>query len=181
MFEITDTHIDFILDDLASKGINIDDLQQNLLDHICILAEKNLDEGSDFEAYYRSVIPAFYHQRLGEIEEETIFLLQHRRCFAVLSRFQFFLVLFVILIGPIIAWTVASFGGPAQKNTISTILTAWEGAFVFALFPLFTLLVLFLTPERFDPLIPRGAKILLGWRPFVSIVPPEFMQESARY
>jgi hypothetical protein len=171
MFEITDKHIDFVLDDLSSKGVLIDDLQQNLLDHICILAERDLGEEDDFETYYQAVIPGFYRQHLGEIEEETIFLLRHRRCFAVLSRLQCFLLLFILLIGPIILWTIAALGGPNHHNDVPTLITAWEGASVFALFPLVTLLVLFLTPDRFDPLIPRGAKILLGWRPFISIEP----------
>jgi len=172
MFGITDKHIDFVLDDLSSKGVRIDDLQLNLLDHICILAEQNLEEGGDFEAYYRSVIPSFYRQHLGEIQEETLFLLKHRKCFAVLSRWQLFLLLFFVLIGPIICWTTATLIGPGQTTTQSMIINSCEGGFVFALFPLLFLLVLFLTPERFDPLIPRGAKILLGWKPFVSIVPP---------
>ena len=180
MFEVTDKQIDFILDDLSSKGILLDDLRQNLLDHICILAEQHLETGGDFETYYRSTIPLFYREQLSELEEETHFLLRHRRCFAVLNRLQCFLLLFILLIGPIILWTIAALGGPDQHNDGATLLTAWEGAFVFALFPLTTLLVVFLTPDRFDPLIPRGAKILLGWCPFVSIVPPEDRQETAQ-
>lgn len=170
MFQITDSHIDLVLEDLAAKGIRIEDLQNNLLDHICILAEQHLQEGDDFEAYYRSVIPTFYRYRLSEIEEETIFLDKRRECFAVLRRWQLFLLLFVVLIGPIILWAIAALGGPGQHNDWPTIITIWEGAFVFAPFPLLILLVLFLTPERFDPLIPKGARILLGRRPFVSIV-----------
>ncbi|HXB93416.1 MAG TPA: hypothetical protein VNU72_14055 [Puia sp.] len=171
MFRIADEHIDFVLDDLYSKGIRIADLRQNLLDHVCILAERDLSEGDDFKAYYRSVIPAFYHQSLGEIEEETQFLLRHRRCFAVLSRLQCFVLLFILLIGPIIVWTIAALGGPNQHNDLSAIVTACERGFVFALFPLTTLLVIFLTPDRFDPLIPRGSRILLGWKPFIDVIP----------
>jgi hypothetical protein len=33
------------------------------------------------------------------------------------------------------------------------------------------LLVLFLTPDRFDPPIPHGAKILLGVHPLIQVVP----------
>jgi hypothetical protein len=172
MFTITDSHIDFILCDLRAKGIRIDDLQNNLLDHICILAEENLEDGDDFEMFYRSNIPRFYREQLYEIEEETLFLLKRRKCFALLSRLQFFLLLFVLLIGPIICWTIATLGGPGQKNDADAIIRACEGGFVFSLFPLVTLLVLFLTPERFDPLIPKGARILLGWQPLVEIVRP---------
>ena len=172
MFRIADEHIDFVLDDLYSKGIRIADLRQNLLDHVCIIAEQDLKEGDDFAAWYHGVIPTFYRRELIEIEEETHFLLKHRKCFAVLNRLQFFLALFVVLIGPIICWTVASLGGPAQTVTQKMVITACEGGLVFALFPLLVLAVLFLTPDRFDPLIPRGAKILFGWGPLISIVRP---------
>jgi len=41
---------------------------------------------------------------------------------------------------------------------------------VYSLFPLLVWLVLLLTPKRFDPLVPRGAKILIRGRwPFVSL------------
>jgi hypothetical protein len=30
--------------------------------------------------------------------------------------------------------------------------------------------VLALTPERFDPLLPKGSKVLLGWQPLISIL-----------
>ncbi|HVS96663.1 MAG TPA: DUF1349 domain-containing protein [Puia sp.] len=169
MFTITDAHIDLVLEDLSSKGVSTEDLRQNLLDHICILAENHLVEADDFETWYRSTIPSFYRRHLGELEEETQFLLKHRRCFAVLNRWQLFLVLFVLLIGPVIWWTVATFGMNLVSDT--RIVEAWQAGFVFGLFPLLFLLVLFLTPDRFDPLIPRGAKILLGWKPFISVVP----------
>jgi hypothetical protein len=48
MFPITEQHIDFVVRDLDASGIRTPDLQQNLLDHICILAERDLAEGDDF-------------------------------------------------------------------------------------------------------------------------------------
>lgn len=168
MFSITDAHIDFVLDDLSEKGVRIDDLRNNLLDHICILAERDLEKEDDFEAWYQRVIPTFYRQRLSELEEETQLLLKHRKCFAVLSRIQLFLLLFILLIGPIITWTVATLG--EQLVTENRMVDAWQGGMVFAVFPVLLLMVLFLTPDRLDPLIPRGAKILIGWKPFVSVI-----------
>jgi hypothetical protein len=173
MYQITDTQIDFILHDFYMRGIRIGDLQQNLLDHICILIEDNLEEGGDFDEYYRAIIPSFYRQDLYELEEETLFLLKHKRPFVLLTRGCFFLLLFAVLIGPIIGWTILTLGGPNQHNSPDMIIRAWEGGLVFALFPLLFLLVLFLTPDRFDPLIPRGSRILLGWRPFIEIIPHE--------
>ena len=71
MYTLSDQQVDFILDDIRQHGIQIEDLQQNLLDHICILVEQNLEENGDFEQYYSSVISSFYRQEMREIEEET--------------------------------------------------------------------------------------------------------------
>ena len=115
MFAITDQHIDFVLRDLDARGIKTPDLQQNLLDHLCILAERDLADGDDFYVYYRSVIPSFYREELAEIEAETRFLLRHRGPWLLLCRLHSF-GLFVILVGPfigfdlleVVAWGMAS-------------------------------------------------------------------------
>jgi hypothetical protein len=57
----------------------------------------------------------------------------------------------------------------ARVNTFAHI---WGDTIIFSLLPLLTLLVLFLTPDRLDPLIPRKSKILIGNRPFLKIIAP---------
>jgi hypothetical protein len=47
----------------------------------------------------------------------------------------------------------------------------WGDTWVNSLSILLILLVLFFTPARFDPLIPKKAKILLGKKPFIKIIP----------
>jgi hypothetical protein len=165
MFPITDHHIEYVLRDLDANGIKTQDLQQNLLDHICVLAERDLEEGDDFYAYYHEVIPSFYRQELAEIQAETMFLLKHRRPLLLLSRGRFLVCLFVLLIGPFIGYDVL-----CLLSTGRIPLEVWGGTLIFSQFPLLIWLVLALTPERFDPLLPRKAKILLGWRPFISIL-----------
>lgn len=81
MYCITDQHIDFILDDIRRNGIETEDLQFNLLDHICCLAEQTLREGDDFEGFYRQAIKQFYQKELRELEEETILLLTFKHYF----------------------------------------------------------------------------------------------------
>ncbi|HMH24273.1 MAG TPA: hypothetical protein VK563_20975 [Puia sp.] len=171
MYQLSDQQIDFILDDIQIHGIRIGSLQQNLLDHICILIEQNLEENGDFEKYYSSAIRTFYKEDLREIEEETVFLLEHRGPHVLLSRSQFFLALFTVVLGPFIAfgllaWLVKSreAGGPGIP------VEAWSVMLVYSLFPLLILLVLLLTPDRFDPLIPKRSKVLLGIRPFIKII-----------
>lgn len=81
MYCITDQHIDYILDDIRRNGIETEDLQFNLLDHICCLAEHSLKDGDDFEGFYRQTIKQFYKNELRELEEETILLLTFKNYF----------------------------------------------------------------------------------------------------
>jgi hypothetical protein len=67
--------MDFILNDIRSRGIKLESLQQNLLDHVCIIIEQNLEEDGDFQHFYSSVIKDFYKLELRELEEEALFLL----------------------------------------------------------------------------------------------------------
>lgn len=47
----------------------------------------------------------------------------------------------------------------------------WGDAFVNSLLPILVLLVLYFTPARFDPLIPRKASVRIGIKPFIKIIP----------
>jgi hypothetical protein len=75
MYTLTDEQIDFILTDIKQRGVEMEDLQLNLLDHICCIIEQDLSPGSDFESFYRKTIPRFFKKELREIEEETLYLL----------------------------------------------------------------------------------------------------------
>ena len=75
MYQITEENIDFILEDLNKRGIRTESLRLNLLDHICILIEENLEEGADFHQFYAATIKAFYQGELRELEIETNYLL----------------------------------------------------------------------------------------------------------
>jgi hypothetical protein len=75
MYCISDRQIDFILNDIRRNGIVLEDLQLNLLDHVCCIIEQELEENGDFEQFYFTVIRRFYKNHLGEIEDETQSLL----------------------------------------------------------------------------------------------------------
>ncbi len=171
MYIISDSQIDFIVEDIRKRGITIGSLQDNLLDHICILIEQNLVEGGDFEGYYTSVIRSFYRQEMRELEEETLFLLNFKKGVAVLSRMQFFCLLFAILIGPFITYDLFWYLSNATKSNYTWPREVWVSTFILALHPLLVLLILFLTPERYDPLIPRKSKIVVGLNPLVRVFP----------
>ena len=75
MYKISDKQIDFISADIKRRGIQLQDLHDNLLDHICCQIENNLEENGDFEKLYSELIKRFYKTELWEIEEETLSLL----------------------------------------------------------------------------------------------------------
>jgi hypothetical protein len=83
MYPITDQQIDFILRDLKGRGVELEDLQLNLLDHVCCIVEQELDPGGDFESFYQKVIPRFFKKELKEIEEETRYLLTFKHYYAM--------------------------------------------------------------------------------------------------
>lgn len=64
-----------------------------------------------------------------------------------------------------------------QKNDpvdacVNSLAGIWLTSFIYALFPLLVLTVLYCTPERFEPLIPRNSKIKIGKKPFLKILLP---------
>ena len=75
MYNLSEQQIEFILNDIRRNGVKMEDLQLNLLDHICCIIEQNLKDGDDFESYYQQTVSQFYKNQLYEIEEETITLL----------------------------------------------------------------------------------------------------------
>lgn len=83
MYTITDEQIEFILNDIRRRGVETEDLQLNLLDHVCCIIEHNLDEHDGFEAFYERTIKQFYKSELRELEEETIHLLTFKNYYAM--------------------------------------------------------------------------------------------------
>lgn len=83
MYQISDQQIDYILSDISARGVEMESLQQNLLDHICCIIENNLEENGDFESFYQKTIETFYKDQLWEIEEETLQLLTFKNYYTM--------------------------------------------------------------------------------------------------
>lgn len=83
MYNITDDQIDYILDDIRRNGVETEDLQYNLLDHVCCIIERELKEGQDFQLFYQQIIQQFYVTELKEIEEEAANLLTFKNYYAM--------------------------------------------------------------------------------------------------
>ena len=171
MYQLNDQQIDLILSDLQQRGIETESLRLNLLDHICILIEENLEEDGDFRQYYNTVLTTFYRQELRELEDEAQLLLTIRKGHWLISRNVFFMILFTLFIGPYIAYDLVWMFNYTPLAHPFIPAEIWVSTGVFAIFPLLVLAVLFFTPDRFDPLFPRRCNVLLGGRPFIRVLP----------
>lgn len=74
---LTEDDIDFIWKDVKARGITIDPLAENLVDHICCLIEK--DNTKNFHESYNKALNSFGKGGLQEIEENTKLLLILKR------------------------------------------------------------------------------------------------------
>lgn len=83
MYCISDEQVEYILNDISARGIETEDLQLNLLDHICCIIEHELEANGDFELFYAATIQRFYKAQLREIEDETISLLLNKNYYAM--------------------------------------------------------------------------------------------------
>ena len=170
MYCLTDQEIDFILTDIIDRGIISKDLQHSLLDHICVIIEQNLKPGHDFREYYFNVIKSFYRFELAEIEEETRKLSTFKN-HLVLNKKQFFSLIFSIFIGPFIIYNTLWVDMHWQSERWDMPDAIWGASVAYALWPALIIMVIFLTPEKLDPLIPKQSTILLGGKPFIKIIP----------
>jgi len=83
MYILSEKQIDYILNDIKVRGVEMEDLQLNLLDHVCCIIEYELEPGGNFETFYHQTIPRFFKKELKEIEEETTLLLTFKHYYAM--------------------------------------------------------------------------------------------------
>jgi hypothetical protein len=83
MRQVSDEEIDYILNDIIANGVVIEDLQNNLLDHICCIIENEMPENEDFYTFYECVMPRFFNNDLKEIQAETENLLTFKSFYAM--------------------------------------------------------------------------------------------------
>ncbi len=83
MYQLSEQQIDYIFNDISARGVEMESLQQNLLDHVCCIIENNLEANGDFENFYQKTIKTFYKDALWEIEEETLLLLTYKNYYTM--------------------------------------------------------------------------------------------------
>ncbi|MDR3680959.1 MAG: hypothetical protein P4L41_13425 [Flavipsychrobacter sp.] len=134
MYCITEQQIEYILNDIRRNGVEMEDLQLNLLDHVCCIVEQELEEDDDFERFYHEVIKQFYKKELHEIEEETINLLTFKNYYTMKK---------LMIISGIVSATAFVIGSffkiMAWQGTILFLMVAM-GIFSFIFLPLLVVL-----------------------------------------
>ena len=83
MYVLDKSQVDYILNDIRRNGIETEELQFNLLDHICCVVENEMSPDTSFEAVYANVLPRFFKHQLREIQEETNLLLTFKNYYAM--------------------------------------------------------------------------------------------------
>lgn len=101
MHSLSNEEIAFILDDIKARGIDFEDLQENLLDHICCVVENELKKGEDFYQFYETVLPRFFENELQEIQIETNNLLRFKNFYSMKKTLKIsgILTVFFIFMG----------------------------------------------------------------------------------
>ncbi|GGA84251.1 hypothetical protein [Puia dinghuensis] len=171
MATLTDEQVNYIANDIRAHGIRLEGLQDNLLDHICILVEQGMGEGGEFAQLYAALIPTFYKKELYELEEEALFLASLKGPRLLLGRGRFFAVLIGLFLSPYLFYVVLDLlhALPVAYYAPPRVLLRWTC--VGCVWPLLSLLVICFTPDRFDPLVPRHAKVLLGGGALIRVCP----------
>lgn len=76
---MTNEHINFIIKDLNYRGIVAEEIQDELIDHVCSAVEEEISRGENFVDAYAKVLKTFGHTGgLRETQEKTI-QLQNRK------------------------------------------------------------------------------------------------------
>jgi hypothetical protein len=83
MYVLDKSQVDYILNDIRRNGIETEELQYNLLDHICCVVENEMSPNMSFEEVYRNILPRFFKNHLREIQEETNLLLIFKNYYAM--------------------------------------------------------------------------------------------------
>jgi hypothetical protein len=83
MYKVTDEQVDFIADEVRKRGITMDDLQWNLVDHVCCIIEQEMSEADDFHRFLQALWPRFFKDNLREIQEEAELLITFKHFYAM--------------------------------------------------------------------------------------------------
>lgn len=84
---LNEEHIDFVIKDLHRRGILLDDVKDEIIDHVCSAVEAKMKAGQRFIEAYNDVIQSFGNNPgLQQTQKETAFTLMFKSYFLVALR-----------------------------------------------------------------------------------------------
>lgn len=89
---LSEEHINFIIKDLHRRGIVVDEIQDELIDHVCSSVETRLQQGMRFAEAYEEVIREF-GQEQGLQETQTQVIQSENKTFQIMFRNYFTIAL----------------------------------------------------------------------------------------
>ena len=98
MYNLKESQIEFILNDIEKKGIKTEDVRYNILDHVCCIIENEMKNDMNFNEFYRKTIVKFYKNELSELEEETQNLLIFKKYYVMKRTLKTTGIISIILI-----------------------------------------------------------------------------------
>lgn len=127
--EVTDSRLDFIRRDIKEKGITMESLEDNLVDHICCMIEESTEH--DFHKAYQKAMESFGGAGLLEIEQNTKILL--------IIKLEITMKKLMFILG-YVATVIISFGAISRMVPLvggGLLMTIWIAILVVGFFPLF--------------------------------------------
>ncbi|MEX0986656.1 MAG: hypothetical protein WD052_04200 [Bacteroidales bacterium] len=76
--EYIDQNFSRIRHDLVMKGLTYEQLQEDILDHICCMVEEEMEAGKDFETSYGNVMSQIGDSVLPDLQHQTLILLDKK-------------------------------------------------------------------------------------------------------
>lgn len=169
MYSLSNEQVELIDRDLIRLGLRTESVRANILDHLCIMIEQEITCADEFEEAYRNFLPAFYNKELHEIETQTQLLLWSRD-HLILTKLQFFALLFFMLAAPFVIYLLCTIPVQSPTSVYAVPKIVWGPVLAYATWPLCSLFVLFLIPDHLDPPIPKHARVALGFRPVIFVI-----------
>ena len=71
---LNESQIEQIADTVSKSNISSAELKEDLIDHLCCIAEDEMSKGKDFENAYQAVLQQFCPSGLSEIQNGMVFL-----------------------------------------------------------------------------------------------------------
>lgn len=75
MAELSEYQVDFVSQEIESRGVNLNSLHHDLLDHICTSIERKMEQGAEFDSAFVQTIKLFGPNGLMQVQNQTLLLL----------------------------------------------------------------------------------------------------------